>query len=71
MKKILLTTVGLAALGMAPAIAADLPARTYTKAPAIAPLPTWAGFYIGAMAAMPAKMAIMASRRLRRRHGRL
>jgi outer membrane immunogenic protein len=49
MKKLLLTTVGLAALGMAPAIAADLPARTYTKAPAIAPLPTWAGFYIGAM----------------------
>jgi outer membrane immunogenic protein len=49
MKKILLTTVGLAALGMAPAIAADLPARTYTKAPAMAPLPTWAGFYIGAM----------------------
>jgi outer membrane immunogenic protein len=49
MKKILLTTVGLAALGMAPAFAADLAARTYTKAPAIAPLPTWAGFYIGAM----------------------
>src|SRR6266566_4523160 len=49
MKKILLTTVGLAALGMAPAIAADLPARTYTKAPAIAPLPTWTGFYVGAM----------------------
>jgi outer membrane immunogenic protein len=49
MKKILLTTVGLVALGMAPAFAADLPARTYTKAPAIAPLPTWAGFYVGAM----------------------
>jgi len=49
MKKILLTTIGLAALGMAPAIAADLPARTYTKAPAIAPLPTWTGFYVGAM----------------------
>jgi outer membrane immunogenic protein len=50
MKKILLTTVGLAALGMAPAIAADLPARTYTKAPAaVAPLYNWTGFYIGAM----------------------
>jgi outer membrane immunogenic protein len=49
MKKILLMTVGFAALGMAPAVAADLPARTYTKAPAVAPLPTWAGFYVGAM----------------------
>jgi len=34
---------------MAPAVAADLAARTYTKAPVAAPLPTWAGFYIGAM----------------------
>jgi hypothetical protein len=33
MKKMLLFTVGFAALGMAPAVAADLPARTYTKAP--------------------------------------
>ena len=34
MKKFLLGTVGLVALGMAaPALAADLPARTYTKAP--------------------------------------
>jgi outer membrane immunogenic protein len=50
MKKILMTTVGLAALGLAPAVAADLPARTYTKAPAIAaPLYNWTGFYIGAM----------------------
>jgi outer membrane immunogenic protein len=49
MKKILLMTVGFAALGMAPAVAADLAARTYTKAPAAAPLPTWTGFYIGAM----------------------
>jgi outer membrane immunogenic protein len=50
MKKILMTTVGLAALGLAPAIAADLPARTYTKAPALAaPLYNWTGFYIGAM----------------------
>jgi hypothetical protein len=33
MKKMLLFTVGFAALGMAPIVAADLPARTYTKAP--------------------------------------
>jgi outer membrane immunogenic protein len=49
MKKILLATVAVAALGMAPAGAADLAAKTYTKAPALAPLPTWAGFYVGAM----------------------
>jgi outer membrane immunogenic protein len=49
MKKVLLTTVGLVALGMTPALAADLPARAYTKAPAVAPLPTWTGLYIGAM----------------------
>jgi len=49
MKKVLLATVALVALGMAPAVAADLAARTYTKAPVAAPLPTWAGFYIGAM----------------------
>jgi outer membrane immunogenic protein len=49
MKKILLATVAFAALGMGPAVAADLAARTYTKAPPPAPLPTWAGLYIGAM----------------------
>jgi outer membrane immunogenic protein len=49
MKKILLTTIGLAALGMAPAIAADLPARAYTKAPAaVAPIYNWTGFFVGA-----------------------
>jgi outer membrane immunogenic protein len=49
MKKILLTTVGLIALGAAPALAADLPARVYTKAPppVVAPIYNWAGFYIG------------------------
>jgi len=37
-------------LGMAPALAADLPARTYTKAPvAAAPIYNWTGFYVGAM----------------------
>lgn len=49
MKKILLATVAFAALGMGPAVAADLAARTYTKAPPPAPLPTWAGLYIGVM----------------------
>jgi outer membrane immunogenic protein len=50
MKKALLTAVSLIALGMAPALAADLPARTYTKAPvAVAPIYNWTGFYIGAM----------------------
>jgi len=49
-KKILLTTTGLIALGMAPAIAADLPARAYTKAPAAAiAINNWSGFYLGAM----------------------
>ncbi|NPU12932.1 MULTISPECIES: outer membrane protein [Bradyrhizobium] len=49
MKKILLATVALAALA-APAAAADLAARpTYTKAPVLAPVMTWTGFYIGAM----------------------
>jgi outer membrane immunogenic protein len=50
MKKTLLTAVSLVALGTASAVAADLPARTYTKAPAmVAPVYNWAGFYIGAM----------------------
>jgi outer membrane immunogenic protein len=51
MKKFLLGTVGLAALGLAaPAAAADLPARTYTKAPppVVAAIYDWSGFYIGA-----------------------
>ena len=48
MKRILLTTVGVVALGTAPALAADLPARAYTKAPAVAaPIYNWGGFYIG------------------------
>jgi outer membrane immunogenic protein len=49
MKKILLGSVALLALGTASAFAADLPARTYTKAPAYAPTPiyNWTGFYIG------------------------
>jgi outer membrane immunogenic protein len=51
MKKVLVAAVGLMAAGVsAPALAADLPARTtpYTKAPAIvAPLYNWSGFYVG------------------------
>jgi outer membrane immunogenic protein len=50
MKKFLLGTVGLIALSMsAPASAADLAARPYTKAPPmIAAVYDWSGFYIGA-----------------------
>src|ERR1700743_1733653 len=50
MKKVLLATVALVALGpTVPALAADLAARPqYTKAPAYAaPLYNWTGFYIG------------------------
>ena len=47
MKKFLLATVALVALG-APALAADLAARPYTKAPPMAaPIYNWTGFYIG------------------------
>ena len=45
MKKTILAA--LLALGPASAFAADLPARTYTKAPMMAPINTWQGFYIG------------------------
>src|SRR5260370_39483164 len=49
MKKFLLTTVALAALGSS-ASAADLAARPYTKAPApISAAYNWSGFYVGAM----------------------
>jgi outer membrane immunogenic protein len=48
MKKLLLAVAGLVGLGMAPALAADLAARPYTKAPPIvAPIYNWGGFYIG------------------------
>jgi len=49
MKKFLLGTVALVALGATvPALAADLAPRTYTKAPAYAaPIYNWTGFYIG------------------------
>jgi outer membrane immunogenic protein len=50
MKKLLLGMVGLAAVGIAaPASAADLAARPYTKAPPpmMAAIYDWSGFYIG------------------------
>jgi outer membrane immunogenic protein len=50
MKKFLLGTVALVALGATvPALAADLAARPYTKAPPayVQPIYNWTGFYIG------------------------
>jgi outer membrane immunogenic protein len=50
MKKILMTAIGLTVLGIAPTLAADLPAPlpAYSKAPAIvAPVTNWSGFHIG------------------------
>ena len=50
MKKFLLGTVGLIALGMAsaPASAADLAAGPYTKAPPmVQAMYDWSGFYVG------------------------
>src|SRR5688572_24858022 len=46
-KKILLTTTALIALGIAPVAAADLAARPYTKAPAAIAMYNWSGFYAG------------------------
>jgi outer membrane immunogenic protein len=49
MKKLLLSAVALTAFA-APAFAADMPARTYAKAPAYSPpavIYNWTGFYIG------------------------
>jgi len=47
MKKLLLGVVGLIALGAAPALAADLPARPY-KVPVMTPAYyDWSGFYVG------------------------
>jgi outer membrane immunogenic protein len=48
MKKALVAAIGLLASGVAPALAADLPARTYTKAPSmVAAVYDWSGFYLG------------------------
>ena len=49
MKRFLLGTVGLLALGMgAPASAADMPVKARPPAPVLAPIYDWTGFYIGA-----------------------
>ncbi|MCK1549490.1 porin family protein [Bradyrhizobium sp. 177] len=52
MRKLLLTAAGALALGLsAPASAADMAARPYTKAPPmVAAIYDWSGFYIGANA---------------------
>ena len=50
MKRFTIVAAAVIALGAAaPALAADLPAKTYTKAPAMIPSPIydWSGFYIG------------------------
>jgi len=48
MKKFLFVAVGAATLGLsAPASSADLAARPYTKAPVMAAIYDWSGFYIG------------------------
>jgi len=47
MKRLLLASVGLIVLVAAPALAADIPARMPTKAPAMAPGYNWSGWYIG------------------------
>jgi outer membrane immunogenic protein len=48
MKNTIGGTLALLTLGAAPALAADLAARPYTKAPpVIAPIYDWTGFYIG------------------------
>src|SRR5229473_2443865 len=46
MKRILSTVMVMAAL-TTPGLAADLGTRTYTKAPVVAPVSNWSGFYVG------------------------
>ena len=49
MKKFLLGTVGLLALGMgAPASVADMAVKARPPAPVVAPIYDWTDFYIGA-----------------------
>ena len=45
MKKLAIALIASAALSGS-AVAADLPARTYTKAPMMEAAPSWTGFYI-------------------------
>jgi outer membrane immunogenic protein len=46
MKRIVGGVIVMAAL-TAPGLAADLGARSYTKAPVVAPVSNWSGFYVG------------------------
>ena len=46
MKKLMSASVALAAMIAGPAVAADMPAPVY-KAPPMAPLYNWSGFYLG------------------------
>jgi outer membrane immunogenic protein len=45
MKRLVLALTAVAAF-TGSALAADLPARTYSKAPMVEPLPSWTGFYL-------------------------
>lgn len=45
--KTLLAATSLTALALSPALAADLPARTTTKAPPMVAVYDWSGFYVG------------------------
>ncbi|MDB5617805.1 outer membrane protein [Tardiphaga sp.] len=47
-KTLTAAVMGASILLALPAAAADLAARTYTKAPALSPLTNWSGFYVGA-----------------------
>jgi outer membrane immunogenic protein len=48
MKKITLSAIALVSIVVVPALAADLPARVYTKAPAVVDqVSDWTGFYVG------------------------
>ena len=50
MIRALVAATGLVALAIATALAADLATKPmYSKAPAVAPVDNWSGFYIGAM----------------------
>jgi outer membrane immunogenic protein len=47
MKRLTLTGIALVSLAVGPAMAADLRTPVYTKAPVMAPIYNWTGFYIG------------------------
>lgn len=48
MKKLIFGAVAIAAIGIGPALGADLPARVYTKAPSVADaVYNWTGWYAG------------------------